>query len=128
MTKDIILCVKAPFLYGLTLQFCFTIEVHLSGLKSHDHMNLLRVCMSNTWFFFYSVGKNILYTHSFMEISNVCVYFVVSLSFSHVWLYELWLPLGSMTCHIKIICNIFTLNHIKGDLYGYHSMVASRYS
>ena len=48
MAKDVILGVKAPSLYRPTLQCCFTIEGSLSGLKSHDHLNLLRVCMLNT--------------------------------------------------------------------------------
>jgi hypothetical protein len=46
--KDVILGVKAPSLYGSTLRRCFTVDGNLSGLKSHDHMNLLRVCMLNT--------------------------------------------------------------------------------
>jgi hypothetical protein len=37
---------------------------------------------------FYNVGKNILCTHSFMKIRDVCVYFVVSLSFDRAWLCE----------------------------------------
>jgi hypothetical protein len=48
MVKDVILGVKAPSLYGSTLRHCFTVEGNLSGLKSHDHLNLLRVCMLNT--------------------------------------------------------------------------------
>jgi hypothetical protein len=89
MAKDVILGVKAPSLYGSSLQCCFTVEGNLLGLKSHDHMNLLRVCMLNTCFLFYiDVGKNILCTHSFMEINDVCVYFVVSLSFARAWLCE----------------------------------------
>jgi hypothetical protein len=41
MVKDVILGVKAPSLYGSTLQHCFTMEGNLSRLKSHDHLNLL---------------------------------------------------------------------------------------
>ena len=48
VAKDVILGVKVPLLYGLTLQRCFGVEEHLSGLKSHDHLNLLRVRMSKT--------------------------------------------------------------------------------
>ena len=54
--NDAIWGVKAPLLYGLTRRRCFGVEGYLSGLKSHDHLNLLRVCMLNTLFFFYSVG------------------------------------------------------------------------
>jgi hypothetical protein len=90
MVNDVILGVKAPFLYGSTLQNCFTVEGNMLGLKSHDHLNLLRVCMLNTLFLFYTnVGKNILCTHSFIEINDVCVYFLVSLSFAYAWLCEL---------------------------------------
>ena len=46
--KATILGVKKPSLYGLTLQCCFGVEEHLSELKLHDHLNLLRVCMMNT--------------------------------------------------------------------------------
>jgi hypothetical protein len=57
--------------------------------------------------------------HSYlMEISDVCVYFVlIALSFAHAWLCEPWLPPEPTTCHIEIIF-IFTLDHIKGDSYG----------
>ena len=48
MVKDVILGLKAPYLYGSTLRHCFTLEGHFQGLKSHDHTNLLRVCISNT--------------------------------------------------------------------------------
>ena len=36
----------------------------------------------------------------FMEIDFVCVSFVVSLSFTHAWVSEPWLPLGPTTCNI----------------------------
>ena len=48
VAKDVILGVKTPYLYGLTLQCCLNIEGNLLGLKSHDHLNLLRVCMLYT--------------------------------------------------------------------------------
>jgi hypothetical protein len=48
MVKDGILGVKAPSLYGSTLGHCVIVDGNLLGLKSHDHMNLLRVCMLNT--------------------------------------------------------------------------------
>lgn len=54
----------------------------------------------------------------------MCVYFLMSLSFSYAWLGEPWLPLGPMMFHIEIIC-ICTLDHIKGDSYSYNSTVAS---
>jgi len=88
IAKDIILGVKEPSLYGSTLHYV-TVDENLSGLKSHGHMKLLRVCMLNTQFLFYiDASKNMLCTHSFMEINDVCVYFVVSLSFSRVGLCE----------------------------------------
>ena len=42
VAKAIILGVKAPSLYGSTLQHCFNVEEHLSRLESRDHLNLLR--------------------------------------------------------------------------------------
>jgi hypothetical protein len=48
MAKDVILGVKEPSLYGSTLGRFFIVDGNLLGLKSHDHMNLLRVCMLNT--------------------------------------------------------------------------------
>jgi hypothetical protein len=36
MEKDVVLGVKAPYLYGSTLQCCFTVGGNLSRLKSHD--------------------------------------------------------------------------------------------
>ena len=48
MAMDVILGVKAPSLYRSTLQHCFTVEIHLLRLKPCDHLNLIRVCMSNT--------------------------------------------------------------------------------
>ena len=47
MAKDVIVGVKAPLLHGSTLQCCFDVEEHLSRFKSHDRLNLLRVCMLN---------------------------------------------------------------------------------
>jgi hypothetical protein len=44
LEKEVILCVKVPSLYGPSLRRCFTMhQYHLSGLKSHDHLNLLKV-------------------------------------------------------------------------------------
>jgi hypothetical protein len=48
MAKDVILGVKVASLYGSTLRHCFKVEGHFAQLKSHNHMNLLRVCMLNT--------------------------------------------------------------------------------
>ena len=48
LAKEVILGVKVPSLYGYSLQHSFTMEDHFSGLKSHDHLNLLRVHMSKT--------------------------------------------------------------------------------
>jgi hypothetical protein len=44
LAKEVILGVKVPSLYGYSLQrFFFVCQDHLSGLKSHDHFNLLKV-------------------------------------------------------------------------------------
>jgi hypothetical protein len=48
LEKEVIMSVRVPSLYGSSLRHCFTVEDHLSGLKSHDHLNLLRVRMSKT--------------------------------------------------------------------------------
>ena len=45
LAKEVIVGVKVPYLYGSSLQCCFTTYEKLSGLKSHDHLNLLRVCI-----------------------------------------------------------------------------------
>ena len=48
LAKEVILSVKVPSLYGFSLRHWFTMhQDYLSGLKSHDHLNLLKVrCMS----------------------------------------------------------------------------------
>jgi len=51
MENDAISGVKAPSLYGLTLQHFFIVYENLLRLKSHDHINLVRVCMLNTRLF-----------------------------------------------------------------------------
>ena len=43
LEKEFIVGVRVPSSYGSSLQCCFTMEDHLSGLKSHDHLNLLRI-------------------------------------------------------------------------------------
>ena len=48
-----VLSERVPSLYGSSLRQCFTIEDNLSGLKSHDHLNLIRVRMSKTWFYYF---------------------------------------------------------------------------
>jgi hypothetical protein len=48
MVKDVILGVKEAYSYGSTLQCCLTTKENLLGLKSNDHLNLIRVCMLNT--------------------------------------------------------------------------------
>jgi len=64
------------------------------------------------FFFFYSVGYNILYTLTFMLINFVLVYFVVPLSFVGVWLCEPWLPLGPPLHHIyKFILHLYIRLH-----------------
>jgi hypothetical protein len=47
-SKEVILGVKVPSLYGSSLRRNFTVEYHMSRLKSHDHLNLIRVRMSKT--------------------------------------------------------------------------------
>jgi hypothetical protein len=51
MGKHVILGVNEPSLYGSTLRCCFNVDGNFLGLKSQDHMNLIRVCMLNTLFF-----------------------------------------------------------------------------
>jgi hypothetical protein len=48
LEKEVILGVKVPSLYGSSLWCMFIVEDHLAWLKSHVHLNLLRVCMSKT--------------------------------------------------------------------------------
>ena len=43
LAKEVILDVKAPSCYVSSLRHCFTTYEKLTGLKSHDHLNLLRV-------------------------------------------------------------------------------------
>ena len=43
LAKEDIMGVRVPSSYGSSLWHCFTMDDHLSGLKSHDHLNLLRV-------------------------------------------------------------------------------------
>jgi hypothetical protein len=44
LEKEVILGVKVSYLYGYSLWNCFTMrQDHLSGLKSHDHLNLQKV-------------------------------------------------------------------------------------
>ena len=45
LAKEVIMGVRVPSSYGSSLRRCFTVDYHLSGLKSHDHLNLLRVCI-----------------------------------------------------------------------------------
>ena len=43
LAKEVIIDVRVQTSYGSSLRHCFTVDDHLSGLKSHDHLNLLRV-------------------------------------------------------------------------------------
>ena len=43
LEKEAIMGVRVPSSYGSSLQRYFTVDVHLSGLRSDDHLNLLRV-------------------------------------------------------------------------------------
>ena len=45
LEKEVVFSVKVPSFYGFTLLCCFTTDKTLSGLKSHDHLNLLMVCI-----------------------------------------------------------------------------------
>ena len=43
LAKEVIMDVRVPTSYGSSLRHCFTVDDHLLGLKSHDHLNLLGV-------------------------------------------------------------------------------------
>ena len=43
LAKEVIMGLRVPSTYGSSLRYYFTVDDHLSGLKSHDHLNLLRV-------------------------------------------------------------------------------------
>ena len=43
LAKQVIMGFRVPTSYESSLQRCFTMDDHFSGLKSHDHLNLLRV-------------------------------------------------------------------------------------
>ena len=43
LEKEVIMGVRVPTSYGYSLWCRFTVDDHFSGLKSHDHLNLLRV-------------------------------------------------------------------------------------
>ena len=45
LENKVVLDVKVHCLYGSTLRCCFSVDEHLSSLKSHDHVNLLMVCI-----------------------------------------------------------------------------------
>ena len=52
--KEFIVDVRVPTSYGSSLRRNFIADDHLSGLKSHDHLNLLRVrIMSKAWFYYF---------------------------------------------------------------------------
>ena len=53
LAKEVILGVKVPYLYWSTLRHCFTIDEFLSRVKSHDHLNLIKVHMSKKCFYFW---------------------------------------------------------------------------
>ena len=53
LEKEVIMVVRVPTSYGSSLRHCFTVDDHFSGLKLHDHLNLLRVrIMSKAWFYY----------------------------------------------------------------------------
>ena len=43
LAKEFIMGVRVPSSYGSSLQHCFTVDDHLSGLKLHDHLNIIIV-------------------------------------------------------------------------------------
>ena len=43
LAKEVIMGVRVPSSYGSSLRRCFIMDDHLSGLISHDHLNLLRL-------------------------------------------------------------------------------------
>ena len=53
LAKEVIMSVRVPYLYGSSVQCCFTMYDCLSGLKSHDYLNLLRESMSKTRFYYF---------------------------------------------------------------------------
>ena len=58
LSKEVIMDVRVPTSYESSLRHCFTVDDHLSGLKPHDHLNPLRVCiMSKAWFYYFYINK-----------------------------------------------------------------------
>ena len=43
LAKEVIRGVRVPTSYGSSLWHYFSVDDHFSGLKSHDHLNILRV-------------------------------------------------------------------------------------
>ena len=43
LEKEVIMDVRVPTSYGSSLRCSFTMDDHFSGLKSDDHLNLLKV-------------------------------------------------------------------------------------
>ena len=63
LAKEFIMGVRVPYSYGSSLRRCFTVEDHFSGLKSHDHLNLLTIHKSKKLlynFYFIFMQWNIL--------------------------------------------------------------------
>lgn len=54
LENEVLMGVKVPSLYGSSLRRCFTVhQNHLSGLKLHDHLILIKVRhMSKIWFYY----------------------------------------------------------------------------
>ena len=48
LAKEVTMNVRVSYLYGSSLRHWFIVDNHLSGLKSHDYLNILRVHMSKT--------------------------------------------------------------------------------
>ena len=53
LAKEVIMGVRVPSSYGSSLWHYFTMEDHLSRLKSHGHLNLLRVRIMSKVRFYY---------------------------------------------------------------------------
>ena len=84
LVKEIILGVKVPSFYWCSLQCCFATDENLLGLKSHEHLNLLRVrIMPKT------IYIDLIYILPQIKMQLiVCVYIVVSLSVVCAWMCE----------------------------------------
>ena len=74
-----------------------SLKTKIADLKSHDHLNLLRVCiMSKKWFYYYFIS----FTTQVKMKLFVCIYFVGSLSILCAWVCQPRLSRWPIVCHI----------------------------